>query len=30
MKAVMTGKLKISGDIMFFQNLSQWFKSQKS
>ena len=27
MAAFMTGKLKISGDIMFSQNLSKWFKS---
>jgi len=26
MQAFMTGKLKISGDMMFSQNLSRWFK----
>lgn len=30
MTAFMTGKLKISGDIMFSQNLSKWFKAKKS
>ena len=30
MAAFMTGKLKISGDIMFSQNLSKWFKAQKN
>lgn len=29
MAAFMTGKLKISGDIMFSQHLSKWFKAQK-
>ena len=26
MQAYMTGKLKVSGDMMFSQNLSKWFK----
>lgn len=26
MQAYMTGKLKVSGDMMFSQNLSRWFK----
>jgi len=29
MAAFMTGKLKISGDIMFSQNLSKWFNAKK-
>ncbi len=29
MQAYMTGKLKISGDIMFSQNLSRWFKPKE-